>query len=97
MAESFQYRRLSRDDAACLLVDHQSGHVSLVQDYSPSEFKNNVLALASPRQAISSCRPSSPPASRTVRTGRWCPEIKELFPDAPYIPPGRARSKYLGQ
>ena len=42
----FKYNRLSKDDAAVLLVDHQSGLITLVQDYAPGEFKNNVLALA---------------------------------------------------
>ena len=40
-----KYNRLSKDDAALLLIDHQSGLISLVQDFSPGEFKNNVLAL----------------------------------------------------
>ena len=38
--------RLNKDDAVVLLVDHQTGLISLVQDFSPNEFKNNVLALA---------------------------------------------------
>jgi hypothetical protein len=42
----FKYTRLAKNDAVCLLVDHQSGLISLVQDFSPGEFKNNVLALA---------------------------------------------------
>lgn len=46
MNNAFKYSRLSKDAAACLLVDHQSGPISLVQDFSPGEFKNNVLALA---------------------------------------------------
>jgi len=43
---SFQYNRLDKDDAAVLLVDHQTGLTNLVQDFSPDDFKNNVLALA---------------------------------------------------
>src|ERR671910_652769 len=46
VSPAFTYRRLSKDEAAVLLVDHQSGLISLVQDYSPGEFQNNVLALA---------------------------------------------------
>ena len=42
----YKYRRISRDDAAVLFVDHQCGLTALVQDYTPSEFKNSVLALA---------------------------------------------------
>lgn len=41
------YSRLSKSDAAVLLVDHQTGLISsLVRDYGVDEFKNNVLALA---------------------------------------------------
>ncbi len=40
------YNRLNKDDAVVLLVDHQTGLISLVQDFTPNEFKNNVLALA---------------------------------------------------
>ena len=32
MSTGFRYHRLSKDDAAVLLVDHQSGLISLVQD-----------------------------------------------------------------
>jgi len=46
MSNGFKYSRLSKDAAACLLVDHQSGLISLVQDFPPGKFKNNVLALA---------------------------------------------------
>ena len=38
--------RLAADDAVVLMVDHQAGLLSLVQDYSPEEFRNNVMALA---------------------------------------------------
>ena len=50
MSNSFKYTRLAKDDAACVLVDHQAGLISLVQDFSPGEFKNNVLALAASAQ-----------------------------------------------
>ena len=54
MSTAFKYNRLSKDDAVVLLVDHQAGLISLVQDFSPGEFKNNVLALAV-RRSTSSC------------------------------------------
>ena len=41
-----EYVRLNKDDVACLLVDHQVGLFSLVQDFEPIQFKNNVLATA---------------------------------------------------
>lgn len=43
---STAYKRLDKKDAACLLVDHQAGLMSLVPDIEPDKFKNNVLALA---------------------------------------------------
>lgn len=39
------YVRLDKNDAAVLLVDHQTGLLSLVRDIDPDKFKNNVLAL----------------------------------------------------
>jgi nicotinamidase-related amidase len=84
MNAAYKYTRLSKDDAACLLVDHQSGLISLVQDFSPGEFKNNVLALAA------SAKYFRLPTILTTSfengpNGPLVPELKELFPDAPYI------------
>jgi nicotinamidase-related amidase len=78
------YSRLSKDDAAVLLVDHQSGLISLVQDFSPGEFKNSVLALANVAKFFGL------PTILTTSfeegpNGPLVPELKELFPDAPYI------------
>ena len=84
MTESFQYRRLNKDDAAVLLVDHQAGLVSLVQDYSPNEFKNNVLALANVAKFLD--LPTILTTSfESGPNGPIVPELKELFPNAPYI------------
>ena len=84
MNAAYKYARLSKDDAAVLLVDHQSGLISLVQDFSPGEFKNNVLALAA------SAKYFKLPTILTTSfengpNGPLVPELKELFPDAPYI------------
>jgi nicotinamidase-related amidase len=84
MNAAYKYARLSKDDAAVLLVDHQSGLISLVQDFSPGEFKNNVLALAA------SAKYFRLPTILTTSfengpNGPLVPELKELFPDAPYI------------
>jgi nicotinamidase-related amidase len=89
MAESYAYRRLNKDDAVVLMVDHQAGLISLVQDYTPNEFKNNVLALAA------SAKFFGLPTILTTSfengpNGPIVPELKEMFPDAPYIPrPGQ--------
>lgn len=84
MSTAKSYTRLSKDDAAVLLVDHQSGLMSLVQDFSPDEFKNNVLALAD------LARYFKLPTILTTSfeegpNGPLVPELKALFPEAPYI------------
>jgi len=81
---SFRYRRLSKDAAAVLLVDHQSGLISLVQDHVPAEFKDNVLALADVAKFFEL------PTILTTSfedgpNGPIVPELKERFPDAPFI------------
>src|SRR5437016_3896581 len=81
--------RLSVDDAAVLLVDHQAGLLSLVQDYSPDEFRNNVLALA---DIAKLCKlPTILTTSfEAGPNGPIMPELKEMFPSAPFIPrPGQ--------
>ncbi|MCC2649565.1 MAG: hypothetical protein K0R16_2371, partial [Nitrososphaeraceae archaeon] len=42
---SFKYDRLTPDNAAFLFVDHQTGLLPLVNDWSEVELKNNVTAL----------------------------------------------------
>lgn len=81
---SFSYQRLSKEDAAVLLVDHQSGLISLVQDHGPAEFKDNVLALADVARFFEL------PTILTTSfedgpNGPIVPELKERFPDAPFI------------
>lgn len=89
MSTPFKYKRLSKDDAVALFVDHQSGLISLVQDFSPGEFKNNVLAMADVAKFFQL------PTILTTSfedgpNGPLVPELKEMFPDAPFIPrPGQ--------
>jgi nicotinamidase-related amidase len=76
--------RLNKDDAIVLLIDHQTGLISLVQDFSPNEFKNNVLALADVAKFFNL------PTILTTSfeqgpNGPLVPELKEMFPEAPYI------------
>ncbi|MDR3613289.1 MAG: isochorismate family cysteine hydrolase YcaC [Candidatus Obscuribacterales bacterium] len=78
------YKRLNKDDAAVLLVDHQAGLMSLVQDFGPDEFKNNVLALAD--LSIFFKLPTILTTSfEQGPNGPLVPELKAMFPDAPYI------------
>lgn len=76
--------RLNKDDAIVLLVDHQTGLISLVQDFSPNEFKNNVLALADLAKFFN--LPTILTTSfENGPNGPIVPELKAMFPDAPYI------------
>jgi nicotinamidase-related amidase len=84
MSNANKYTKLSKDDAACLLVDHQAGLISLVQDFSPGEFKNSVLALAACAQYFK--LPTILTTSfENGPNGPLVPELKEMFPNAPYI------------
>ena len=78
------YVRLDKDNAAVLLVDQQTGLLSLVRDIDPDKFKNNVLALAEAAQYFNL------PTILTTSfeqgpNGPLVPELKEMFPDPPYI------------
>lgn len=78
------YRRLDKQQAAVLLVDHQTGLLSLVRDIEPDLFVNNVLALAD------LARYFDLPTLLTTSfedgpNGPLLTELKERFPEAPYI------------
>ncbi|HBR91344.1 MAG TPA: hydrolase, partial [Acinetobacter nosocomialis] len=83
------YARLDKDNAAVLLVDHQAGLLSLVRDIDPDKFKNNILALADAAKYFN--LPTILTTSfENGPNGPLVPELKELFPDAPFIPrPGQ--------
>jgi nicotinamidase-related amidase len=78
------YRKLDKDNAVMLLVDHQAGLLSLVRDIDPDKFRNNVLATADLAKYFKL------PTILTTSfeqgpNGPLMPELKSLFPDAPYI------------
>lgn len=78
------YTRLDKNNAAVLLVDHQTGLLSLVRDIDPDKFKNNVLALADAAKYFN--LPTILTTSfENGPNGPLVPELKEMFPDAPYI------------
>lgn len=78
------YTRLDKNNAAVLLVDHQTGLLSLVRDIDPDKFKNNVLALADAAKYFN--LPTILTTSfENGPNGPLVPELKAMFPDAPYI------------
>ncbi|HHP7243240.1 MAG TPA: isochorismate family cysteine hydrolase YcaC [Elainellaceae cyanobacterium] len=89
---TFKYNRLDKNNAAVLLVDHQTGLFSLVRDIGAADFKNNILALASAAQFFNL------PTVLTTSfedgpNGVILPELEEMFPDAPFIPrPGQVNA-----
>lgn len=78
------YTRLDKNNAAVLLVDHQTGLLSLVRDIDPDKFKNNVLALADLAKyfqlptILTTSFESGP-------NGPLVAELRDIFPEAPYI------------
>ena len=79
-----KYQRLDKNNAVTLFVDHQTGLISLVHDFSPSEFKNNVLALADIAQYFK--LPTIITTSfETGPNGPVIPELKEMLPQATLI------------
>lgn len=84
MASECRYNRLDRDNAAVLLVDHQTGLMNLVHDFPPDDFANNVLALAD------AARYFRLPTILTTSfedgpNGPLLPELRERLPDAPCV------------
>ena len=78
------YVKLDKNEAAVLLVDHQAGLLSLVRDFQPDQFKNNVLALADLADYFQL------PTILTTSfedgpNGPLVQELKDKFPKAPYI------------
>ena len=78
------YSPLRKDDASYISLDHQTGLCSLVRDFLPDEFKNNVLALAA------SANYFKLPTILTTSfengpNGPILPELKAMFPEAPFI------------
>ena len=89
MSSSKPYVRLDKNNAAVLLVDHQTGLLSLVRDIDPDKFKNNVLALSDLANYFKL------PTVLTTSfedgpNGPLVPELVQAHPKAPFIPrPGQ--------
>ncbi len=81
---SYTKTRFSANDAALVLIDHQSGVMQLVHDYSPAEFRNNVIGLAKLGKVFK--LPTVPTTSYDQSPhGPIIPELLSMFPSAPLI------------
>jgi nicotinamidase-related amidase len=81
---TYAKERFSTDDAALVMIDHQSGIMQLVHDYAPAEFRNSVIALAKLGKVFNL------PTVLTTSLGQgpngpFIPEVSNLFPDVPVI------------
>jgi nicotinamidase-related amidase len=82
--KSYTKSRFSADDAALILIDHQAGILQLVHDYSPAEFRNNVIGLSKLAKVFKL------PTVLTTSLGQgpngpFIPEVVSMFPDVPVI------------
>lgn len=76
--------KLTPDNCAMLLIDHQTGTMLGVQDIRLDQFRSNVLALAETAKVHG--LPTVLTASYAEGpNGPLMPELLEMFPDAPVI------------
>ena len=86
MNNPYSYTRLDKNNAAVpagrspVRPDHRWCRIS-----RPDEFKNNVLALAALRASIFKLPTILTTSFENGPNGPLVPELKEMFPDAPYI------------
>ncbi|PGH11053.1 hypothetical protein AJ79_05095 [Helicocarpus griseus UAMH5409] len=78
------WNRLDKNNTVLLIVDHQVGLSQIVQDWSPNEFKNGVLAHAALGKLFN--LPTILTSSTdTGPNGPLLKEITDMYPDAPFI------------
>jgi nicotinamidase-related amidase len=75
------YERLTADNAALILVDHQIGLMTGVRDYETGELKHNVVALAKAAKALG----LPIVVTTTARDSMWGPTFPELVEALPGI------------
>ncbi|ORY03763.1 nicotinamidase-like amidase, partial [Basidiobolus meristosporus CBS 931.73] len=79
------YKRLNVNDTVFLMLDHQAGLMSMVDDWQSNEFKANVLGLAEASSlldipvVLTSSIEDGP-------NGPLMPEVKSLLKNAVYVP-----------
>src|SRR5204863_9094742 len=79
--QTHTYERLTFENAALVLVDHQVGLMTGVRDYSTGELKHNVVALAKAAKALR--LPII--VTTTARESMWGPTFPELVEALPGV------------
>jgi len=82
--QGYTFTRLNKSDAALLVVDHQIGLSELVRDYSPVEFRNNILAHSALANLFNLPTVLTTSAD-TGPNGALPKEIIDMHPNAPFI------------
>ena len=82
--KSYTKTRFSAEDAALVMIDHQSGIMQLVHDYSPAEFRNNVIGLAKLGKVFNLPTVLTTSYSQGPN-GPFIPEVLSMFSGAPLI------------
>jgi len=82
--KSYAKTRFSANDTALVLIDHQSGIMQLVHDYSPAEFRNNVIGLAKLGKVFKLPTVLSTSLGQGPN-GPFIPEVVSMFPEVPVI------------
>jgi nicotinamidase-related amidase len=75
------YERLTSENSALVLVDHQVGLMTGVRDYSIAELKHNVIGLAKAAKALK----LPIVVTTTARDSMWGPTIPELLEALPEV------------
>ena len=80
-----KYFPLSKDDAACLLVDHQSGLISSGAGFLAGRVQEQRAGAGGDRAKYFKLPTILTTSFENGPNGPLVPELKEMFPDAPYI------------
>ncbi|KAK9763630.1 hypothetical protein K7432_009512 [Basidiobolus ranarum] len=78
------YKRLNVNDTVFLLLDHQAGLFSLVDDWQSDEFKANILGLAE-ASALLDIPVVLTSSVEDGPNGPLLPEVKSLLKNATYV------------
>ncbi|PVI01306.1 Isochorismatase hydrolase [Periconia macrospinosa] len=83
-SEWLPWERISRNDSALLVVDHQIGLYQLVRDFDAVIFKQNLLAHAEIGKLFN-LPVVMTTSAQTGPNGPLVKEVLDMFPDAPNI------------
>lgn len=76
--------RLSVDNAAMLLIDHQEGFFAGIKSIDTAELRNNIIALGKLAKVLNMPTVLTSSFAQGIN-GSIIPELLELFPDLPVI------------